>query len=127
MRSHLLNKKFIFADETTVQVRQEQDQSSQSKSYMWVYRSGEFVEQPIAIYDYQPNRTGQCMKDFFCNYSDYLLTDSYQAYNGLENVSQAGCLAHVIDVSLEMTCRTNNIHPYFYFEHLFKMLPTHTS
>lgn len=65
MRSHLLNKKFIFADETTVQVRQEQDQSSQSKSYMWVYRSGEFVEQPIAIYDYQPNRTGQCMKDFF--------------------------------------------------------------
>ena len=56
MRSHLLNKKFIFADEITVQVRQEQDQSSQSKSYMWVYRSGEFVEQPIAIYDYQPSK-----------------------------------------------------------------------
>ncbi|PSU82500.1 IS66 family transposase, partial [Photobacterium phosphoreum] len=95
MRAHLLNEKLICADETTVQVLREQDRSAQSKSYMWVYRSGEFVEQPIVIYDYQPSRAGQCVKDFLGDYLGYLLTDGYQAYNGLDNVSQAGCLAHV--------------------------------
>lgn len=95
MKAHLLNEKLICADETTVQVLREQDRSAQSKSYMWVYRSGEFVKQPMVIYDYQPSRAGQCVKDFLGNYSGYLLTDGYQAYNGLDNVSQAGCLAHV--------------------------------
>jgi hypothetical protein len=90
-----LNEKLICADETTVQVLREQDRSAQSKSYMWVYHSGKFVEQPIIIYDYQPSRASQCVKDFLGDYSGYLLTDGYQAYNGLENVSQAGCLAHV--------------------------------
>lgn len=95
MKMHLLNEKLICADETTVQVLHEQDRNAQSKSYMWVYRSGEFVEQPVVIYDYQPSRAGQCVKDFLGDYSGYLLTDGYQAYNGLENVIQAGCLAHV--------------------------------
>lgn len=95
MKAHLLNEKLICADETTVQVLREQDRSAQSKSYMWVYRSGEFVKQPVVIYDYQPSRAGQCVKDFLGDYSGYLLTDGYQAYNGLDNVNQAGCLAHV--------------------------------
>jgi len=47
------------------------------------------------IYDYQLSRAGQCVKDFLGDDSGYLLTDGYQAYNGLENVTQAGCLAHV--------------------------------
>ena len=63
MKAHLLNEKLICADETTVQVLREQDRTAQSKSYMWVYRSGEFVKQPVVIYDYQPSRAGQCVKD----------------------------------------------------------------
>lgn len=73
MRTHLLNEKLICANETTIQVLREQDQSAQSKSYMWVYRSGEFVKQTIVIYDYQPSRAGQCVKDFLGNYSGYRL------------------------------------------------------
>ncbi len=95
MKAHLLDEKLICADETTVQVLREEDRAAQSKSYMWVYRSGEFVKQPVVIYDYQASRSGQCVKDFLGHYSGYLLTDGYQAYNGLENVTQAGCLAHV--------------------------------
>ncbi len=60
---------------------------------MWVYRSSEFSKQLVDIYDYQPSRAGQCVKDFLGDYSGYLLTDCYQAYNGLDNISQAGCLA----------------------------------
>ena len=95
MKAHLLNEKLICADKTTVQMLREEDRSAQSKSYMWVYRSGEFVKQPVVIYDYQPSRAGQCVKDFLSGYSGYLLTDGYQAYSGLENVTQAGSLAHV--------------------------------
>ena len=62
---------------------------------MWVYRGGEFVDLTIVIYDFQLSRVGQCVKDFFGDYSGYLLTYSYQFYNGLESVSQVGCLAHV--------------------------------
>ncbi len=95
MKTHLLDETLICADETTVQVLREPDRAAQRKSYMWVYRSGEFVKQPVVIYDYQPSRAGKCVKDFLGGYSGYLLTDGYQGYNGLHNVTQAGCLAHV--------------------------------
>ena len=49
MRSQLLSEALICADETTVQVLKEQDRKTQNKSYMWVYRSGEFTEKPVVI------------------------------------------------------------------------------
>ena len=95
LKSKLLQEKLICADETTVQVLREEDKKAQSKSYMWVYRSGEFVETPVVIYDYQPSRKAQCVQDFLNGYSGYLLSDGYSAYDKLENVTQAACMAHV--------------------------------
>ena len=94
MRSQLLLETLICADETTVQVLKEQDRTPQNKSYMWVYRSGEFTEKPVVIYDYQPSRAAYCVADFLGDYSGYLLSDGYTAYNCLDNVTQAGCMAH---------------------------------
>ncbi|MDV7106462.1 transposase, partial [Vibrio sp. TH_r3] len=67
----------ICADETTVQVLREEDKKAQSKSYMWVYRSGEFTQNPVVIYDYQPSRAGACVREFLTGYSGYLLSDGY--------------------------------------------------
>jgi len=94
MKAKLLNEKLICADETTVQVLREEDRQAETKSYMWVYRSGEFAENPAVIYDYQPSRAAACVKDFLTGYSGYLLTDGYSAYNTLEQVTQAACMAH---------------------------------
>ena len=94
MRSQLLLEALICADETTVQVLKEQDRKPQNKFYMWVCRSGEFTEKPVVIYDYQPSRAAYCVADFLGDYSGYLLSDGYTAYNCLDNVTQAGCMAH---------------------------------
>jgi transposase len=87
MKDKLLSEKLICADETTVQVLREEDRKAETKSYMWVYRSGEFAENPAVIYDYQPSRAAVCVKDFLTGYSGYLLTDDYSAYNTLEQVT----------------------------------------
>lgn len=94
MKAELLKEKLICADETTVQVLREEDRKAQSKSYMWVYRSGEFKVNPIVIYDYQPSRAASCTQDFLGDYSGYLLSDGYSVYDTLDNVTQAACLAH---------------------------------
>ena len=94
MRSQLLLEALICADETTVQVLKEQDRKPQNKFYMWVCRSGEFTENPVVIYDYQPSRAANCASDFLGDYAGYLLSDGYTAYNCLDNVTQTGCMAH---------------------------------
>lgn len=94
MKNCLLQERIICADETTVQVLREPERPAQSKSYMWVYRSNEFAEKPVVIYDYQPSRAASCPKEFLSNYSGYLLSDGYKAYDSLENITQAACLAH---------------------------------
>ncbi|MBD1569770.1 IS66 family transposase [Aliivibrio sp. S10_S31] len=95
MKSRLLNEKLICADETTVQVLREEDRKAQSKSYMRVYRSGEFIKNPVVIYDYHPSRAATCAKDFLGDYSGYLLSDGYSVYDTLDAITQAACMAHV--------------------------------
>ncbi|WP_262946692.1 IS66 family transposase [Xenorhabdus indica] len=95
MRAHLLNEPLICADETPVQVLHEADRPAQSKSYMWVYRSGEFATHPAVIFDYQPSRSGRCAADFLGDYAGDLLTGGYAAYDTLKSVRHAGCMAHV--------------------------------
>lgn len=94
MKQHLIHGSLICADETTVQVLSEPDRAATSKSYMWVYRSGEFTSQPVVIYEYQPSRAQSCPKAFLGDYAGYLLCDGYIGYEGLELVTLAGCMAH---------------------------------
>lgn len=94
MQQHLLNESLICADETTVQVLDKPDRAATSKSYMWVYRSGEFAQNPVVIYDYQASRAKTCPENFLGDYSGYLLCDGYKVYEGLKQVTLAGCMAH---------------------------------
>ncbi len=94
MHRQLLTEPILHADETTVQVLKEPDKAAQSKSYMWLYRSGERSPHPVVLFEYQPGR-GQCHpQQFLSGYSGYLQVDGYAAYNNLENVVPVGCWAH---------------------------------
>ncbi len=95
MKAQLASEPLICADETTVQVLKEADRKAQSTSYMWVYRSGEFTDHPVVIYDYQPSRAGACVREFLGDYQGYLLSDGYSAYDTVDGVTQAACMAHV--------------------------------
>ena len=61
---------------------------------MWVYHSGEFIKNPVVIYDYHPSRAATCAKYFLGGYSGGLLSDGYSVYDTLGTVTQAACMAH---------------------------------
>ena len=49
MKINLLAQSTLCADGTTTQVLDEKDRTAQQKSYMWVYRSNEYTENPVVI------------------------------------------------------------------------------
>ena len=93
MKEALIQKDIIHADETTVQVLNHQDDSTNIKSYMWLYRSG-IHDDKIIIYEYQPGRAAHYPQEFLKNFKGYLQTDGYEVYKKIEHTIQVGCLAH---------------------------------
>ena len=91
----LIARKYLMADETTVQVLKEADRAAETSSYMWLYRSGEDGLSPIVMYDYQESRKGQSAADFLDGFQGYLETDGYAGYNKLgDGVIRCCCWAH---------------------------------
>jgi transposase len=91
----LLERDVINADETTCQVLKEDGRSATSKSYMWLYTSGNDGLPPIRLYEYQPGRSGDYPLEFLGDFSGFLTCDGYSGYNKLKNVTRCGCLAHM--------------------------------
>ena len=95
LHEHLLERDIIHADETPCQVLKEDGKTAQSKSYMWLYGSGNDGLPPIRLYDYQPGRGGYHAEAFLEGFSGYLTCDAFSGYNKLKNVTRCGCLAHM--------------------------------
>ena len=95
LHEHLLERDIIHADETPCQVLKEDGKTAQSKSYMWLYGSGNDGLPPIRLYDYQPGRGGYHAEAFLEGFSRYLTCDGFSGYNKLKNVTRCGCLAHM--------------------------------
>ncbi len=88
---YILKEDIIHADETVLNVL---DEKNNKNNYMWLYASGNRGKHPIYIYDYQKSRAGKHAKTFLNGFSGFLQTDGYAAYNKIENITSAGCLAH---------------------------------
>ena len=54
----LVKRRFLAADETPIQVLNEEGRRAQSKSYIWLFRSGDDELAPIIIYKYHSTRNG---------------------------------------------------------------------
>ena len=93
MYRHLLQHDILHADETTLQVLSEPGRPAKSKSYMWLYRTGR-ESSPIILYDYQKTRASKHPRRFLTGFQGHLHVDGYTGYNGLSNVTLAGCWAH---------------------------------
>ena len=94
LHRRLLAHDLLHADETELQVLHEEGKTPQSKSYMWLYRTGGDAERPIVLYDYRPSRGQEHPKRFLNGFHGYLQTDGYSGYNGVEDVIHVGCWAH---------------------------------
>jgi transposase len=85
----------LHADETTLQVLNAPGKSTESKSYMWLYRTSGDAENPIVLYAYQPDRKAEHPKIFLKNFKGYLHADGYEGYHDLsDNIKVVGCFAH---------------------------------
>jgi len=93
MREHLTQKEILHADETTLQVLKEPGRNADSKSYMWLYRTGR-EDPPIILYDYQTTRAGKHPAKFLKDFKGYLHTDGYDGYNLVSEIKSVGCWAH---------------------------------
>lgn len=95
LHRELLKRDILHGDETTLQVLKEPGKSAQSKSYMWLYRTGGDAEHPIVLYDYRPDRKAKNAEEFLEGFSGYLHADGYQGYHKLrQDIRVVGCWAH---------------------------------
>ena len=95
MQKELLSRDIIHCDETPVQVLKEEGKKPQTKSYMWLYRTGNDDKSPVILYDYQPSRNGDHAVTFLKDFKGYVHSDGYSGYNKLTNITRCGCWAHL--------------------------------
>lgn len=98
LRSELLQFPVIQADETTCPVNKD-GREGHSKSWMFVYRSGElYQDKAVIIYDYQKTRGSEHFDAFLQGYSGILVSDAYSGYHALDrrrdDIQIAHCWAH---------------------------------
>lgn len=95
LQKQLLKQDIVHCDETPVQVLKEDGKKPQTKSYMWLYRTGNDGKAPIILCNYQPSRNGDHAVTFLKDFKGYVHSDGYQGYNKLTDITRCGCWAHV--------------------------------
>jgi len=95
LQKELLKRDIIHCDETPVQVLKEEGKKPQTKSYMWLYRSGNDGKSPIVLFDYQPSRNGDHAATYLKDFKGYVHSDGYSGYNKLSGITRVGCWAHL--------------------------------
>lgn len=95
MQKELLKREVIHCDETPVQVLKEEGKKPQTKSYMWLYRTGNDGKAPIILYDYQPSRSGDNAASYLKDFKGYVHSDGYSGYNKLDGITRCGCWVHL--------------------------------
>lgn len=94
MHELLLQRDIIHADESTLQVLHEPGRSADTKSYMWLYRTGRDGP-PIVLYEYQTTRAGKHVVNFLEGYKGHFLcTDGYAGYNLMPGIIRVCCWSH---------------------------------
>lgn len=86
------------ADETPVLVSKD-GRPANSKSYMWIYRTGKnYTDTPIILYEYQRTRKADHPEEFLKEFQGIVVCDGYSAYRKLDrenpDITFAGCWSH---------------------------------
>jgi len=89
----LLQLNIVHCDESTLQVLHEPGRAADTKSYMWLYRTGRDGP-PIVLYDYQTTRAGKHVVNFLDGFKGYLCTDAYSGYNLMPGIIRVLCWSH---------------------------------
>lgn len=93
----LLKRNYLMMDETPIQVLHEPGRTPESKSYVWLMRSGNDGLPPIIYYRYAPTRSGDVALELTDGIQPgtYLMCDGFSGYNKLKDVRRCTCYAHI--------------------------------
>jgi len=94
LHEELLAETHLHADETPIQVMNEDGKKNTTKSYMWVYTTGSHSKRPIRIFEYRSGREGLNAADFLEGYKGYLHTDGYKGYEKVKGITRCLCWSH---------------------------------
>ncbi len=95
MHTELLKERYLHADETPVQVMNEEGRKNTSDSYMWVYTTAKDAGHPIRIFEYEPGRNGIYPQEFLKGFTGFLHTDAYSGYQKVERITRCLCWSHL--------------------------------
>jgi transposase len=95
LQEELLKDRYLHADETPVQVLNEEGRKNTTKSYMWVYSTSANADKGIRIFKYAPGRSGDNAKQFLKGFKGYLHTDGFSGYGKVKDIHHCLCWAHV--------------------------------
>jgi transposase len=87
---------YLACDETWLQVLKEKGRKPETDSWMWL-RTNPSDKEKIALFDYDPHRSGEVAQRLFAEYRGILQVDGYGAYNILEKqegLIRIGCNMH---------------------------------
>lgn len=95
LRQKVLQSGYIQADESPIQVQDEQKNGNTHRGYMWIYAA---PLSNLLFFDYQKGRGENSPKEMLKHFSGTLQTDGYEVYDKLVkssgNIIHAGCMAH---------------------------------
>jgi transposase len=95
-KEELLALNYIRADETPVQVMEENELRTSKRAYMWLFASGR-QEKAIFVYQFAMTRAGSVAQEFLGNFNGFLQTDGFSGYKQVVNknaITHVGCMAH---------------------------------
>lgn len=110
----LLQRDITHADESTLQVLHEPGRAADTKSYMWLYRTGR-DGLPIVLYEYQTTRAGKHVVKFLDGFKGkFLCVDGYAGYNLMPGITRVRCHSHArrkFDEALKAMPKTDKDKP----------------
>ncbi len=94
LKTEVLRSHYLHADETPIKVLDKDKKDSTHRGYYWVYQNS--IDK-IVFFDYQEGRGREGPTAILQNFTGYLQTDGYAAYDVFdkkENITQLHCMAH---------------------------------
>lgn len=94
LKTRMLTSDYLMADETPIPVQTKDKPRATHKGYHWVYYD---PVRRLVLFDYRKTRGREGPDEILKEFSGYLQTDGYNAYEHLENrpqITLLACMAH---------------------------------
>jgi transposase len=94
LKAEVLQSNYLHADETPIKVMDKGKKGETHRGYYWVYQNS--IDK-IVLFDYREGRGREGPAEILRNFTGYLQTDGYVAYDifdKTENITQIHCMAH---------------------------------